>query len=88
VRARRWPCGGALLITVFLSLFLARTIVQPCVLVRAAVRVRLGRDRTVIVPRLPERGDEIGLLARAIADMTEALRQRIDGGNLRRRCRA
>ncbi|MDE1914649.1 MAG: stimulus-sensing domain-containing protein [Sphingomonadales bacterium] len=70
----------ALLITVLLSLFLARTIVQPLrVLVRAAVRVRLGRDRTVIVPRLPERGDEIGLLARAIADMTEALRQRIDG---------
>jgi two-component system sensor histidine kinase ChvG len=70
----------ALLITVFLSLFLARTIVQPLrMLVRAAVRVRLGRDRTVIVPRLPERGDEIGLLARAIADMTEALRQRIDG---------
>jgi two-component system sensor histidine kinase ChvG len=72
--------AAALLITVFLSLFLARTIVQPLrVLVRAAVRVRLGRDRTVIVPRLPERGDEIGLLARAIADMTEALRQRIDG---------
>jgi two-component system, OmpR family, sensor histidine kinase ChvG len=70
----------ALLITVFLSLFLARTIVQPLrMLVRAAVRVRLGRDRTVIVPRLPDRGDEIGLLARALADMTEALRQRIDG---------
>jgi two-component system sensor histidine kinase ChvG len=70
----------ALLITVFLSLFLARTIVQPLrVLVRAAVRVRLGRDRAVVVPRLPDRGDEIGLLARAIADMTEALRQRIDG---------
>lgn len=70
----------ALLITVFLSLFLARTIVQPLrMLVRAAVRVRLGRDRAVVVPRLPDRGDEIGLLARAIADMTEALRQRIDG---------
>lgn len=71
---------AALLTTVFLSLFLARTIVQPLrVLVRSAVRVRLGRDRAVIVPRLPERGDEIGLLARAVADMTEALRQRIDG---------
>ncbi|MFA7603090.1 MAG: HAMP domain-containing sensor histidine kinase, partial [Novosphingobium sp.] len=32
----------------------------------------------VVVPRLPERRDEIGLLARAISDMTEALRQRID----------
>lgn len=69
----------ALLITVFLSLFLARTIVQPLrLLVRAAVRVRLGRDRAVVVPRLPERGDEIGLLARALSDMTAALRQRMD----------
>jgi len=32
----------------------------------------------VVVPRLPERRDEIGLLARAISDMTNALRQRID----------
>ena len=69
----------ALLVSVLLSLFLARTIVQPLrLLVRAAVRVRLGRDRAVVVPRLPERGDEIGLLARAISDMTAALRQRID----------
>ena len=71
--------GAALLLSIQLSLFLARTIVQPLrVLVRAAVRVRLGRDRAVVVPRLPERGDEIGLLARAISDMTAALRQRID----------
>ncbi|HWU01101.1 MAG TPA: stimulus-sensing domain-containing protein, partial [Novosphingobium sp.] len=69
----------SLLITVLLSLFLARTIVQPLrVLVRAAVRVRLGRDRAAVVPRLPERGDEIGLLARALSDMTGALRQRMD----------
>ncbi|MET1754713.1 stimulus-sensing domain-containing protein [Novosphingobium sp. RD2P27] len=71
--------GGALGISILLSLFLARTIVDPLrKLVRAAVRVRLGRDRKVIVPRLPERGDEIGLLARAISDMTAALRERID----------
>jgi two-component system, OmpR family, sensor histidine kinase ChvG len=69
----------ALLMSILLSLFLARTIVQPLrMLVRAAVRVRLGRDREVIVPRLPERRDEIGLLARAISDMTSALRLRID----------
>ncbi|MBA4162924.1 MAG: sensor histidine kinase, partial [Novosphingobium sp.] len=37
-----------------------------------------GRDRAVEVPRLPERGDEIGLLARALSDMTAALRHRID----------
>lgn len=71
--------GAALLISTQLSLFLAHTIVRPLrALVRAAVRVRLGRDRSVVVPRLPERRDEIGLLARAISDMTEALRKRID----------
>lgn len=71
--------GIAFMLSIQLSLFLARTIVQPLrALVRAAVRVRLGRDRAVVVPRLPERGDEIGLLARAFSDMTTALRQRID----------
>lgn len=71
--------GAALVISILLSLFLARTIVDPLrTLVRAAVRVRLGRDRKVVVPRLPDRRDEIGLLARAISDMTTALRQRID----------
>ncbi len=68
-----------LIISIQLSLFLARTIVQPLrALVRAAVRVRLGRERQVEVPRLPERRDEIGLLARALSDMTGALRSRID----------
>jgi two-component system sensor histidine kinase ChvG len=71
--------GLALLISILLSLFLARTIVTPLrVLARAAIRVRLGREREVEVPRLPERQDEIGLLARAVADMTGALRHRID----------
>lgn len=71
--------GAALVVSILLSLFLARTIVEPLrKLVRAAVRVRLGRDRSVVVPRLPERRDEIGLLARAVSDMSGALRQRID----------
>jgi len=71
--------GLALIISIFLSYFMARTIVTPLrTLARAAVRVRLGRDREVEVPRLPDRQDEIGLLARAIADMTGALRHRID----------
>ncbi len=71
--------GVTLLISIQLSLFLARTIVKPLrTLVRAAVRVRLGRDRAVEVPRLPDRRDEIGLLARALSDMTGALRNRID----------
>jgi two-component system, OmpR family, sensor histidine kinase ChvG len=70
---------AALAVSTLLSLFLARTIVNPLrTLVQAAVRVRQGRDRKVEVPRLPQRRDEIGLLARAISDMTAALRQRID----------
>lgn len=71
--------AGAFVVSILLSLFLARTIVEPLrKLVRAAVRVRLGRDRSVVVPRLPDRRDEIGLLARAISDMSVALSQRID----------
>jgi two-component system sensor histidine kinase ChvG len=69
----------ALVISTLLSLFLAQTIVRPLrELVQAAIRVRQGRDRQVEVPRLPQRRDEIGMLARSISDMTAALRQRID----------
>lgn len=69
----------AVILSISLSLFLARTIVAPLRrLARAAVRVRLGRAREVIVPRLPDRRDEIGLLARAVSDMSQALRKRID----------
>ena len=69
----------ALLLSVALSLFLGRTIVQPLRrLAASAVRVRQGRARDVIVPRLPTRNDEIGQLARALSDMTTTLRDRID----------
>ncbi|WP_404338774.1 stimulus-sensing domain-containing protein [Sphingomonas sp. MMS12-HWE2-04] len=83
VRVERLRLGVVLLAvtiaSILLSLFLARTIVRPLrLLARAAVRVRLGRAREVVVPRLPERSDEIGLLARALSDMTQALRARID----------
>ncbi len=68
-----------LIVSTLLSLFLARTIVRPLrELVAATQRVRQGRDRRVQVPRLPDRRDEIGLLARAVSDMTAALRHRID----------
>ena len=83
VRLERFRLGVVLLVvsiaSVLLSLFLARTIVQPLrKLARAAVRVRLGRAREVVVPRLPERRDEVGMLARALSDMSLALRARID----------
>jgi two-component system, OmpR family, sensor histidine kinase ChvG len=85
VRAERQRLGIALGLvltaSILLSLFLARTIVNPLQrLASAAVRVRLGRAREVIVPRLPSRHDELGQLARALSDMTHALRQRIDAG--------
>ena len=80
--ARSSLIGGvflALLVSIALSLYLARTIVLPLrSLAKAAIRVRLGRERGVEVPRLPDRHDEIGLLAQAVSDMTEALRHRID----------
>lgn len=83
VRSERLWLGmlfaATLLVSILLSLFLARTIVRPLRrLMIAAVRVRWGRERDVIVPRLPGRNDEIGQLARAISDMTRSLRERID----------
>lgn len=83
VRAERFWLGLVLLgttgLSIALSLFLARTIARPLRrLALAAHRVRLGRSREVQVPRLPSRRDEIGTLARALSDMSQALRQRID----------
>jgi two-component system sensor histidine kinase ChvG len=83
VREERTTLGIVLIVAIalsaLLSLFLARTIALPLRrLARAATRVRLGRAREVRVPRLPERRDEIGLLARALSDMSQALRNRID----------
>lgn len=83
VRSQRAIIAAAMAIlvaiSVFLSLFLARTIVRPLRrLALAAHRVRLGRSREVNVPRLPSRSDEIGLLARAVSDMSQSLRHRID----------
>ena len=85
VRAERFRLAVVvavvLMTSILLSLFLARTIVRPLRrLARAAVRVKLGRAREVVVPRLPSRRDEIGTLARALSDMTQALRERIDAG--------
>ena len=83
VRSERATLGIVILVvalvSILLSLFLARTIVRPLRrLAQAAVRVRLGRAREVTVPRLPSRNDEIGLLARSLSDMSIALRQKID----------
>jgi two-component system, OmpR family, sensor histidine kinase ChvG len=83
VRDERFRVGMFFLLVlgigVTMSLFLARTIVRPLQhLANAAIKVRLGRAQEVTVPRLPSRRDEIGMLARALSDMSTALRQRID----------
>jgi two-component system, OmpR family, sensor histidine kinase ChvG len=83
IRSQRATLGSIMtavvLLSVLLSIFLARTIVRPLRrLALAAHRVRLGRAREVNIPRLPSRTDEIGLLARSVADMSQSLRQRID----------
>lgn len=83
VRTERFRVGMyflvVLAISILMSLFLARTIVRPLRhLARSAVRVRLGRAPEVVVPRLPSRRDEIGMLARALSDMSSALRDRIN----------
>jgi two-component system sensor histidine kinase ChvG len=83
IRSERSSLGLAMLtaalLSIGLSLFLAKTIVTPLRrIARAAHRVRLGRSREVRVPRLPSRRDEIGMLARAVSDMSQSLRTRID----------
>lgn len=83
VRRERSTLGvvflGVLTLSLVFSTFLANTIVRPLRLLAAsAQRVRLGRAREVTVPRFATRRDEIGQLARALSDMTNALRARID----------
>jgi two-component system sensor histidine kinase ChvG len=69
----------AAVVSILLSLFLARTIVRPIrKLARAAVQVRMGRSTEISIPKMPGRRDEIGQLGRALADMSAALRHRID----------
>lgn len=70
----------SLAITVLLSIYLARTIARPIRrLALAADRVRHGQGRRLAaLPDLSRRGDEIGDLSSALADMTRALWQRLD----------
>ncbi|MDP6120518.1 MAG: stimulus-sensing domain-containing protein [Rhodospirillales bacterium] len=69
----------ALTITVLLSVYLAGTIARPIrLLAAAAERVRGANHRQHTIPDMAGRDDEIGELAGALADMTEALWGRID----------
>lgn len=72
--------GVAFLVLLFSALYLARFIAEPIRrLARAAEMVREGRGGREVIPRLPDRGDEIGELANSFSAMTRALYDRIDG---------
>jgi two-component system sensor histidine kinase ChvG len=70
----------AAVITMLLSILLASTIAGPVRrLASAAERVRRGvRHRRAEIPDLGNRKDEIGHLARVLADMTSALYKRME----------
>lgn len=71
--------GVALLITLALSSFLARTIVRPIMrLARSADRIRMGTHTSADIPDYSARKDEIGDLSRALKDMTNTLARQID----------
>ncbi len=71
--------GAAMLITIGLSFYLARTIGRPVTqLARAADAVRQGKGRKVEIPDFTARGDEIGDLSGALRDMTRSLWTRMD----------
>ena len=72
--------GGALAVTVLLSLYLAGTIARPLHrLAEAADAVRHGHGQrpNPVIPDFSDRGDEIGDLSQALGDMTRALDERL-----------
>ena len=69
---------GILLMTILLGLYLSRSIIGPVTrLARAADAVRLAKSNTVSLPKMLERRDDIGDLARALSAMTEELQSRM-----------
>jgi two-component system sensor histidine kinase ChvG len=68
-----------LVVTVLLSVYLSGTIARPLLrLAAAAERVRHDPSLQHTIPDYADRGDEIGELAAALRDMTNALRLRMD----------
>jgi len=61
------------------SWLLNRLIAQPVLrLARSADRVRQARARSISLPDLSKRDDELGDLSRSLEDMTDALSERMD----------
>jgi two-component system sensor histidine kinase ChvG len=83
IRAERQALAPFILIAIFVtlvsSLLLNSLIAQPVrMLARAADRVRLSRARSISLPQLAKRDDELGDLTRSLEDMTDALSERMD----------
>ncbi|VAW04252.1 Sensor histidine kinase ChvG [hydrothermal vent metagenome] len=71
--------GVVLLVTLLLSMFLARTIVRPILrLARSADRISAGTHTGADIPDYSGRNDEVGDLSRSLKDMTLALARQID----------
>jgi two-component system sensor histidine kinase ChvG len=69
--------GVMLLVTVLLSLYLASTIARPIRRLAAAAQRARGRGARIEIPDVTGRSDEIGELAAALREMTDALWQRM-----------
>jgi two-component system sensor histidine kinase ChvG len=67
--------GVTLLSSVLLSVLIARPVLR---LARAADRVKAARARSISMPDLSRRDDEIGDLSRSLEDMTDTLSERMD----------
>ncbi len=65
--------GVTLLVTVLVSLYLASTIARPIRRLAAAAQRARGRGGRIEIPEVTGRSDEIGELAGAMRDMTDAL---------------
>lgn len=69
----------ALIVTIFLSYFMMRTIVLPLNrLSTAAVNIRVSGGRRQRIPDETKRDDEIGALSGALIKMTDTLWERLD----------
>lgn len=70
--------GVVLLITIGLSVYLARSITVPIThLATEAENLRRSRDLSARIQRLPKRRDEIGRLSESLIDLTDELQQRM-----------
>jgi len=67
--------GVTLLSSILLTVLIARPVLR---LARAADRVKAARARSISLPDLARRDDEIGDLSRSLEDMTETMSERMD----------